>query len=152
MAREIKILENLRDLGFKPVANTAILVKYDTPNLSAKIVDFFNLEYYVLQICENELVLIPFNKMTGLLKKETTLALPFEAISDLKIAAKGLDYHIDILSTEGEINLITQQKELADLRISSSYANDTFLGLGSKNWHKENLDNSLEKLKELVKK
>lgn len=149
MAKEIKILENLKELGYEPIKNTAILVKYDTPNLSAKIVDFFNFEYYVLQICENELVLIPFSKMTGLLKKEVTLEIPQTTISKVDVETKGLDYKIIIYSQDGEIRLTTQQKELADFRISSSYANDSFLGLGSKNWHKENLEGTLSKLKEL---
>lgn len=149
MAKEIKILENMKELGFQPVNNTAILVKYDAPNLSAKIVDFFNFEYYVLQICETELVLIPFSKMTGLLKKEVTLDIPLVTISSVEVETKGLDYKITIRSQEGDIQLTTQQKELADFRISSSYANDSFLGLGSKNWHKENLENTLSKLKEI---
>lgn len=149
MAKEIKILENLKELGFQPVSNTAILVKYDAPNLSAKIVDFFNFEYYVLQICATELVLIPFSKMTGLLKKEVTLEIPLVTISSVEVETKGLDYKITIRSQEGDIRLTTQQKELADFRISSSYANDSFLSLGSKNWHKENLENTLSKLKEI---
>lgn len=149
MAKEIKILENMKELGFQPVNKTAILVKYDAPNLSAKIVDFFNFEYYVLQICETELVLIPFSKMTGLLKKEVTLDIPLVTISSVEVETKGLDYKITIRSQEGDIQLTTQQKELADFRISSSYANDSFLGLGSKNWHKENLENTLSKLKEI---
>lgn len=149
MAREIKILENLREFGFRPIENTAILVKYDTPNLSAKIVDFFNFDYYVLQLCADELVMIPFSKMTGLLKKEVTLQISFDSISSVEVDAKGLDYKIKIHSQDGDIQLATQQKELADFRISSSYANDTFLGLGSKNWHKENLDNTLNKLRQL---
>ena len=147
MAREIKILENLRELGFEPIENTAILVKYDTPNLSAKIVDFFNIEYYVLQLCQAELVLIPFSKLTGSLKKEVTLNILFKDISSIDVTATGLNYSIVINSKDGPIELVAQQKELADFRLSSSFANDTFLGLGSKNWHKENLDNTIERLK-----
>lgn len=152
MAREIKILENLRELGYRPVENTAILVKYSAPNLSAKLINFFNFEYYVLQICEGELVIIPFSTMTGLIKKEVTLSLPFSSIKQVTIQEKGFDYHIAIDTTDGMIQLVTQQKELADFRISSSYANDSFLGFGSKNWHKENLEGTLTQLQEIKSK
>lgn len=149
MTREIKILENLKDMGFQPIENTAILVKYAAPNLSAKIVDFFNFEYYVLQLCQEQLVLIPFSKMTGLLKKEVTLDIPFHTISSIDVSEKGLDYRITIETSDGLLALTAQQKELADFRLSSAYANDTFLGLGSKNWHKDNLDVTLAKLKDI---
>lgn len=76
MATEQKVFEIIREAGFEPVEDRGIIVKYAPGNLSEKIADFFSMEFYVLQLCKEELVLVPFSTLTAGLKKEVTLGLP----------------------------------------------------------------------------
>ena len=104
-------------------------------------------EFFVIQICADELVLVPFSKMTRVLKKEVALEIPFDTIEDIQVAASGLNYIITIRTAQDELRLSAQQKELSDLRLTGILANEEL----GKNWHKKNLDETLQALKELKK-
>lgn len=70
MATEKKVFEIIKEAGFEPIEDKGIVVKYAPENLSAKIANFFSMEFYVLQLCKDELVLVPFSTITAGLKKE----------------------------------------------------------------------------------
>lgn len=62
MATEKKINTILKEAGYNPMEGRAIIVTYAPANLSEKITRFFSNEFFVLQMCENSLVLVPFSK------------------------------------------------------------------------------------------
>lgn len=149
MATEKKVFEIIKKVGFEPIEDKGIVVKYAPENLSAKIANFFSMEFYVLQLCRDELVLIPFSTFTLGLKKEVTLEIPYSTIKAVNVIEDMLNYQIVITTDTDTIRLTTQQKELSDFRTTAMLAfyND---GLKISNWHKENLDGTLEALKNLV--
>lgn len=61
-----------------------------------------------------------------------------------------MNYLITIKTDTDTLRLTTQQKELSDLRSSGSLAVYSE-GLKVSNWHKENLDRTLEQLKNIPK-
>ena len=150
MANEKKVYEIIKDAGFKPIEDKGIVVKYAPENLSAKIANFFSMEFYVLQLCEDELVLVPFSTITAGLKKEVTLQLPYSAIKSVTVNEDMLNYQIVITTEADTIRLTAQQKELSGFRSIGMLA---FYSDGVKmsNWHKENLDSTLNMLKSLTK-
>ena len=48
MATEKKVFEIIKEAGFEPIEDKGIVVKYAPENLSAKIANFFSMEFYVL--------------------------------------------------------------------------------------------------------
>lgn len=76
MAKEVEVWEVLERIGYKPREKQSIVVTYAPKNLSGRFVRFFESQFYVLQICEEELVLVPFDKTWLNLKKEVTLPSP----------------------------------------------------------------------------
>lgn len=148
MATEKKVFEIVKEAGFEPIEDRGIIVKYAPENLSAKIAGFFSMEFYVLQLCVDELVLIPFSTMTAGLKKEVTLQIPYSAIKSVEITEDMLNYQIAIVTDTDTIRLTAQQKELSDFRSTGMLAFYSE-GLKMSNWHKENLDATIEKLKSL---
>ena len=82
MATENKVWKVIQDLGFDPIENMGIIVKYAPENLSAKIANFFSMEFYVLQLCKTELVLIPIGTVTSV-KKEISLQIPYSTIKSI---------------------------------------------------------------------
>lgn len=148
MAKETEVWEVIKNAGYDPVLNRSIIVSYAPANLSATIANFFSNEFYVLQICKNELVLVPFGKISMNLKKEVALEIPLESIRSIEIAESGLNYNIAIEMGDDKITLTTQQKELSDLRSAGMLAGLITL---NKNWHKDNLDDTLEELKKLAR-
>ena len=62
MATEKKINTILKEAGYNPMEGRAIIVTYAPANLSEKITRFFSNEFFVLQMCENSLVLVPLSK------------------------------------------------------------------------------------------
>lgn len=150
MANEKKVYEIIKEAGFKPIEDKGIVVKYAPENLSAKIANFFSMEFYVLQLCEDELVLVPFSTITAGLKKEVTLQLPYSAIKSVTVNEDMLNYQIVITTETDTIRLTAQQKELSGFRSTGMLA---FYSDGVKmsNWHKENLDSTLNLLKSLTK-
>lgn len=149
MAREEKVWDYIRQAGYEPLEDRCIVVKYAPENLSEKITTFFNWEFYVLQMCGHEVILLPFDPTWTSLRKEVSLVLPYEDIRSVELKDDMLNTVIVIRTDDDEIRLTTQQKELSDLRSSGIYATQYAGGL--KNWHKENLDGTLKALTELGK-
>lgn len=148
MATEQKVYQILKQAGFEPIEDRGIIVKYAPENLSAKIAHFFSMEFYVLQLCRDELVLIPFSTMSMGLKKEVTLQIPYEEIRAVQVSEDMLNYQIAITTDTDTIRLTAQQKELSDFRtagVLTVYSE----GLKMSSWHKENLDATLQALRDL---
>lgn len=149
MVKETKVLASLRKLGVEPLENSCIVVQYAAPNLSEKVARFLvKVEpYYVLQVCESDLVLAPFS-WTGNLKDKEPLRIPISTIKAVKIEESGFNYQISLELEDGNVDLIAQQKELALYRTSGAMSTEDFWG--TKSWHVNNLDGTLEKLAALV--
>ena len=136
-----------QEAGYKPLEDRCIIVKYAPENLSKQIMEFFNAEFYVLQMCEHEIILLPFNTTWGNLRKDVSLVLPYGDIQWVELKDDMLNTVITIRTESDTIRLTTQQAELSDLRSSGIYAS-IYSGF-FKNWHKENLDGTLKALTEL---
>ena len=145
MAREVQ--KFTQEAGYKPLENRCIIVKYAPENLSEQFAAFFNSEFYVLQMCEHEIVLLPFNTTWGNLRKDVSLVLPYGDIQSVGLRDDLLNTVITIRTRSDTIRLTTQQAELSDLRSSGIYA--TIYAGFFKNWHKENLEGTLKALTEL---
>ena len=145
MATEVQ--KFTREAGYKPLEDRCIIVKYAPENLSEQITAFFNSEFYVLQMCEHEIILLPFNTTWGNLRKDVSLVLPYGDIQCVELKDDMLNTVITIRTESDTIRLTTQQAELSDLRSSGIYAS-IYSGF-FKNWHKENLDGTLKALAEL---
>lgn len=151
---EININEISRELGFEPQEGKCIIVKFLPPNLSARLVDFFVGDFYVLQICKDEIILLPFSKITMTmvikLKKEAAFVIPKKEIEKVEIDKDGFNYSITITTNSDTLTLTAQQKEMSDFRSSGGLASEfSWTGQGKKNWHVDNLDAVLNELKEL---
>ncbi|MDC7288920.1 hypothetical protein NXH76_14010 [Blautia schinkii] len=147
MAKQTFIWEIIKDAGYEPIENKNIIVSYAPANISDSVAKFLNCsnEFFVLQICKDELVLVPFSKMTRGLKKEVALTIPFNTIESIDVSPFALNYIITIKTKDDELRLSTQQKELSDFRTSALLANENI----GKNWHKINLDETMDALKAL---
>ena len=145
MATEVQ--KFTQEAGYKPLENRCIIIKYAPANLSEKFAAFFNSEFYVLQMCEHEIVLLPFNTTWGNLRKDISLVLPYEDIRSVELEDVKLNTVITIRTGSDTIRLTAQQAELSDLRSSGIYA--TIYAGFFKNWHKENVDSTLKALAEL---
>ena len=145
MATEVQ--KFTQEAGYKPLEDRCIIVKYAPENLSEQITAFFNSEFYVLQMCEHEIILLPFNTTWGNLRKDVSLVLPYGDIQWVELKDDMLNTVITIRTESDTIRLTTQQAELSDLRSSGIYA--TIYAGYFKNWHKENLDGTLEALRAL---
>ena len=142
MATEVQ--KFTQEAGYKPLENRCIIVKYAPANLSEQFAAFFNSEFYVLQMCEHEIILLPFNTTWGNLRKDVSLVLPYGDIQWVELKDDMLNTVITIRTESDTIRLTTQQAELSDLRSSGIYAS-IYSGF-FKNWHKENLDDTLQAL------
>ena len=142
MAREEKVWKFAEEAGYEPLENRCIIVKYAPANLSDQIASFINGEFYVLQLCKSEMILLPFDPMWTGLRKDVSLVLPYGEIQSVEVSDDLLNSVIAIRTGEDLIRLTAQQKELSDLRTSGLYC-------GGKNWHKENLEGTLLELKKL---
>lgn len=98
-------------------------------------------------MCENELILLPFDPYWATLEKDVSLVVPYSEIESVKLVTDLLNVIIDIETNTGNVRLTTQQKELSDIRLSGIYASQ-YAG-GYKNWHAENVEATLEALSEL---
>ena len=145
MAREVQ--KFTQEAGYKPLEDRCIIVKYAPANLSEQFAAFFNSEFYVLQMCEHEIILLPFNTTWGNLRKDISLVLPYGDIQSVGLRDDLLNTVITIRTRSDTIRLTTQQAELSDLRSSGIYA--TIYAGFFKNWHKENLEGTLKALTEL---
>ena len=145
MASEKKVWEIIRDAGFDPLEDRGIIVKYAPENLSGKIADFFSMEFYVLQLCREELAQLQketFSTLTAGLKKEVTLQIPYADIRSVEVREDLLNYQILIQTGSDMIRFTTQQKELSEFRTSGALS-------GAMNWHRKNLDATLKSLREM---
>lgn len=151
MAREEKVWEYVVNAGFTPLEDRCIIVKGAAGDLSEKIVRFFETcDVAVLQMCENELILIPFDPLWATLERDVSLVVPYADIESVKLVDDLLNVVIDIETSTGGVRLTTQQKELSDLRLSGIYA--TQYAGGYKNWHAENVQPTLQALSKLCRK
>lgn len=150
MAREEKVWEYTRQAGYEPLEDRCIVVKYAPENLSEQITAFFNWEFYALQMCKHEVILLPFDPTWTSLRKDVSLVIPYSDIHSVELADDMLNTVITIHTESDNIRLTVQQKELSDQRSSGIYA--TQYAGGFKNWHKENLDGTLKALTELGNK
>ena len=147
MAREKKVWEYAIEAGYAPLEDRCIIVKGAAGTLSDKIVRFFSACYVaVLQMCENELILLPFDPYWATLEKDASLVVPYSEINSVKLVNDLLNVIIDIETNTGNVRLTTQQKELSDIRLSGIYASQ-YAG-GYKNWHAENVEATLKDLSE----
>lgn len=158
MPAEKFVHDFVKEAGYNPIPDRAIIVTYAPANLSEKIVRFFSNEFFVLQMCENSLVLLPFGRMSMVLKKDVTLEIPYDRIRKVEVQQDMLNYRIELDTDDGLIALSTQQKELSEFRTSGTLSVG-MSGFGSgvtsegvtkkENWHRANLDATLEALKAL---
>ena len=145
MATEVQ--KFVQKAGYEPLEDRCIIVKYAPENLSKQIMEFFSAEFYVLQMCEHEIVLLPFNTIWHNLRKDVSLVLPYGDIQSVELEDDMFNTVITIRTGTDTIRLTTQQAALSGLRSSGHFA---VLYAGSfKNWHKENLDDTLAALKKL---
>lgn len=161
MATEKIVNEILKDAGYTPKEGRAIIVTYAPANLSEKITRFFSNEFFVPQMCESSLVLLPFGRMSFMLKKNVALELPYDRIRKVEVREDMLNYRIELDTEDGLISLSAQQKELSEFRTSGTLSVG-MSGFGSgilgadtlkvENWHRTNLDATLEALKALPHK
>lgn len=158
MATEKIVNEILKDAGYTPREGRAIIVTYAPSNLSEKITRFFSNEFFVLQMCEDSLVLLPFGRMSFMLKKDVALEIPYDRIHRVEVREDMLNYRIELDTEDGLLSLSTQQKELSEFRTSGTLSvgmsgfGSGILGAGAlkiENWHRTNLDATLEELKTL---
>lgn len=158
MPAEKIVKEIIKDAGYTPMEDRAIIVTYAPANLSEKITRFFSNEFFILQMCESSLVLLPFGRMSFMLKKNVALEIPYDSIHKVEIREDLLNYRIELDTDDGLIALSAQQKELSEFRTSGTLSVG-MSGLGSgivgpkelkvENWHRSNLDATLEALKAL---
>lgn len=158
MPSEKIVHDILKKAGYSPMKDRSIIVTYAPANLSEKIVRFFSNEFFVLQMCESSLILLPFGRMSFMLKKNVALEIPYKSIRKVDIQEDMLNYRIELDTDDGIIALSAQQKELSEFRTSGTLSVG-MSGLGSgitgskylkvKNWHRSNLDATLESLKAL---
>ena len=151
MASEKTLLTVLAELGLEPLDDRAIIVKFAPENLSAKIARFFSMEFYVLQLCKDNLVLLPFSQLTLALKREVALEIPYSEIQSVSVNEDGLNYRITITTLDDTIRLTAQQKELMGFRTSAMLSWDgvKFIYGSDDTWHGRNLDATLAELAKL---
>ena len=113
MATERKILEILREAGFDPIEDRGIVVKYAPENLSARLAQFFSMEFYALQLCRRELVLLPFSALTAGIRREVSLRLPYDEIRRVTVSEDLLNYRIAIETGEdGRVSGLRVQPQI----------------------------------------
>lgn len=151
MASEKTLLTVLTELGLEPIDGRAIVVKFAPENLSAKIANFFSMEFYVLQLCKDKLVLLPFSRLTLALKRDVALEIPYSDIRAVTVKEDVLNYLITITTTGDTFRLTTQQKELMSFRRSLllSWEGIRLIYGSDDTWHGRNLDATLAALTKL---
>lgn len=149
MAEEKTAYRFLKESGLEPIEHMAIIVKYAPENddFSSKAKNLFSSEYYVLQMCKDELVLMRVLLCAGCtLEKKIALQLPYSSVRSVEVTDIGMSYKITIVTDTDTICLLAQIKELSELRSSGVCAG--LMGVPG-TWHKNNLDGTLQMLKSL---
>ena len=135
----------LVEKGLEPFESKAILVEYaPNDNLEDKLAHFFSSEPYILQMCKNELVLIPMHMrvVAGTvayysLENKVALQLSYSSIQSVKITEKGTNYMVLITTDTDTIRLLSPKKGVS-----------AFMGATGA-WHMNNIDDTLQMLKSL---
>ena len=153
MPAEKFVHDFVKEAGYTPIPDRAIVVTYAPADLSEKMARFFSNEFFA-----NSLVLLPFGRMSMVLKKDVVLEIPYDRIRKVEVREDMLNYRIELDTDDGLIALSAQQKSFNALRHSgtlsvgmSGYGSGvTSEGITKKdNWHRANLDATLEALKAL---
>lgn len=84
MPAEKFVHDFVKEAGYTPIPDRAIVVTYAPADLSEKMARFFSNEFFALQMCENSLVLLPFGRMSMVLKKDVVLEIPYDRIRKVK--------------------------------------------------------------------
>lgn len=135
----------LMEIGLEPVGNRAILVEYaPNDNLGDKLAHFFSSKTYILQMCKNELVLIPVHMRVAAgtvayysLENKVALQLSYSSVQSVEITEKGTNYMVSITTDTDTIRLLSQKKWVG-----------AFMGATGR-WHRNNMDDTLQMLKSL---
>ncbi len=158
MPAEKFVTKYVKEAGFTPIPDRAIIVTYAPANKSERIARLFSNEFFALQMCQDSLVLLPFGRMSFMLKKDVALEIPYKTIHKVEIKEDLLNWRIELDTDEGRIALSAQQKELSEWRHSGTLSvgmsglGSGILGSGplkTANWHRANLDATLAALKAL---
>lgn len=153
MEKDNKVVKIIKELGFNPKEGKAIMVKFGGKNLSATVLDFFIPEFFIMQICDNEIIFLPVEYFTSKVKvqDQVHLEIPFNTINSVKVEENLLNYDITIETDTDIIELSAQQKELSGIRSSGVLSSSTYSIFGNENWHKINFDDTLKELLNLNK-
>lgn len=165
MASEKNVSKIIKELGYKPKEHACIVVKYaPDDSLCGKLSNFFTLEYYIMQLCEKEIVFLPLQTIFGagmFPKKEIALRIPYDTLRPVKITeVSKLNYEVTFTTDTGTVRLSVQKKKWSEFRTAGTVATGySFLNVGalvalteswkSINWHRKNLDNTFSLLQKL---
>lgn len=151
--KEEKVENFFREAGFDAVDSECILVQYAPNNLSDAVLKLFCNRWLVLQVCRDSLVIaqIVADGFWSLAPgKENILEIPLSEIKNIDLEETGFNYHLTVETSQDSLRFSIQQGELSTWRSSGLVAAP--FGLDKDNWHKQNLDCTLDALKELKKK
>ena len=165
MASEKNVSKIIKELGYEPKEHACIVVNYaPDDSLGSKLSHFFTLEYYIMQLCEEEIVFVPLRVIffAGMFpKKEIALRIPYDTLRSVKITeVNKFDYEVTFTTDTDTIRLSVHKKEWSEFRTSGTVATgNSFLNVGalavaskdwkSINWHRQNLDNTFSLLQNL---
>lgn len=149
MAEEKTAYRFLKESGLEPIEHMAIVVKYAPENddFGSKVKNFFSSDFYALQMCKDELVLMRvLVSAVCTLEKKIALRLPYSSVRSVEVTDIGMSYRITIVTDTDTICLLAQIKELSELRSSGVCAG--LMGIPG-TWYKNHLDGTLQMLKSL---
>ena len=165
MASEKNVSKIIKELGYKPKEHACIVVNYaPDDSFGSKLSHFFTLEYYIMQLCEEEIVFLPIQVIffAGMYpKKEIALRIPYDTLRSVKITeVSKLNYEVTFTTDTGTVRLSVQKKKWSEFRTAGTVATGySFLNVGalvalteswkSINWHRKNLDNTFSLLQKL---
>ncbi len=165
MASEKNVSKIIKELGYKPKEHACIVVNYaPDDSFGSKLSHFFTLEYYIMQLCEEEIVFLPLRTIffAGMFpKKEIALRIPYDTLRPVKITeVSKLNYEVTFTTDTGTVRLSVQKKKWSEFRTAGTVATGySFLNVGalvalteswkSINWHRKNLDNTFSLLQKL---
>ena len=110
MAREEKVWKYAIEAGYTPLEGRCIIVKGAAGNLNDKIVRFFGTcDVAVLQMCENEIILLPFDPYWATLENDASLVVPYSEIESVKLVDDLLNVIIDIETNTGSVRLLRER-------------------------------------------
>lgn len=165
MASEKNVSKIIKELGYKPKEHACIVVNYaPDDSFGSKLSHFFTLEYYIMQLCEEEIVFLPLRTIffAGMFpKKEIALRIPYDTLRPVKITeVSKLNYEVTFTTDTDTVRLSVQKKKWSEFRTAGTVATGySFLNVGalvalteswkSINWHRKNLDNTFSLLQNL---